>query len=151
MVMTIALHAVIDVYSAWCGPCKAIQGLLRRLKNEIGDDLLRFAMVCAIFVSVHAQMVKVKVHLQAKSDTIESLEPYRDKSIPTFLMFGVRYDDPLPVLDFMTLPRVFSASGWRAGVRDQGGPGAQVRGHHQREAVGGAPSAGGEEREGGGT
>ena len=26
---------------------------------------------------------------QAKSDTIDSLEPYRDKSMPTFLMYGV--------------------------------------------------------------
>ena len=37
--------AVVDVYSAWCGPCKAVVGLLRRVKNEIGDDLLRFAIV----------------------------------------------------------------------------------------------------------
>lgn len=42
---TCMLHAVIDVYSAWCGPCKAVQGLFRRLKNEIGDDLLKFGMV----------------------------------------------------------------------------------------------------------
>lgn len=39
------VHVVIDVYSAWCGPCKAVQGLFRRLKNELGDDLLRFGMV----------------------------------------------------------------------------------------------------------
>lgn len=37
--------AVMDVYSAWCGPCKAVQGLFRRLKNEIGDNLLRFGLV----------------------------------------------------------------------------------------------------------
>ena len=34
-----------DVYSAWCGPCKAVVGLFRRLKNEIGDDLLRYGLV----------------------------------------------------------------------------------------------------------
>lgn len=59
---------VVDVYSAWCGPCKAVVGLLRRVKNEIGDDLLRFAI--------------------AKSDTIDTLEPYRNHSEPTFLMYS---------------------------------------------------------------
>ncbi len=36
---------VIDVYSGWCGPCKAVVGLFRRVKNEIGDDLLKYAIV----------------------------------------------------------------------------------------------------------
>lgn len=40
-----SMFAVIDVYSAWCGPCKAVQGLFRRIKNEVGDDLLRFSLV----------------------------------------------------------------------------------------------------------
>ena len=39
------INTVIDVYSGWCGPCKAVQGLFRRVKNELGDDLLRFATV----------------------------------------------------------------------------------------------------------
>lgn len=34
-----------DVYSGWCGPCKAVVGLFKRLKNELGDDLLQFAIV----------------------------------------------------------------------------------------------------------
>ncbi|XP_062504205.1 thioredoxin domain-containing protein 3 homolog isoform X2 [Corticium candelabrum] len=59
---------VVDVYSKWCGPCKAVTGLLRRIKNELGDDLLKFAT--------------------AVSDTIDSLENYRDKSQPTFLFYG---------------------------------------------------------------
>jgi len=36
---------VVDVYSKWCGPCKAVTGLFRRIKNELGDDLLKFAVV----------------------------------------------------------------------------------------------------------
>ncbi len=36
---------VMDIYTEWCGPCKAVIGLFRRLKNELGDDLLRFAIV----------------------------------------------------------------------------------------------------------
>ena len=37
--------SVVDVYSRWCGPCKAVTGLFRRIKNELGDDLLKFAIV----------------------------------------------------------------------------------------------------------
>lgn len=56
--------AVVDVYSAWCGPCKAVQGLFRRLKNELGDELLRFALVlplshiaaCIVFISPSGQI-----------------------------------------------------------------------------------------------
>ncbi|XP_044945578.1 thioredoxin domain-containing protein 3 isoform X3 [Mustela putorius furo] len=36
---------VIDVYQAWCGPCKAMQTLFRKLKNELNEDeLLHFAV-----------------------------------------------------------------------------------------------------------
>ena len=41
-----------DVYSAWCGPCKAVTGLFRRVKNEIGDDLLRFGLVAEFVVVI---------------------------------------------------------------------------------------------------
>ena len=37
--------SVVDVYSGWCGPCKAVVGLLRRLKNEVGRSGLLFAAV----------------------------------------------------------------------------------------------------------
>lgn len=37
---------VIDVYQAWCGPCKAVVNLFRKLKNEFSeDDVLHFAVV----------------------------------------------------------------------------------------------------------
>ena len=36
---------VVDVYQEWCGPCKALLSNLKRLKNELGDDLLHFAVV----------------------------------------------------------------------------------------------------------
>jgi thiol-disulfide isomerase/thioredoxin len=61
--------SIVDVYSAWCGSCKAVISLFRRLKNEIGDDLLRFAL--------------------AASDDIEDLEPYQNRSEPLFLMYSV--------------------------------------------------------------
>lgn len=37
---------VIDVYQAWCGPCKAMQTLFRKLKNELNEDeILHFVVV----------------------------------------------------------------------------------------------------------
>ncbi|KAE8589633.1 hypothetical protein XENTR_v10017669, partial [Xenopus tropicalis] len=59
---------VVDVYQAWCGPCKPTVSLFRKIKNELGDDLLHFAV--------------------AKSDTIDSLMKYRGKCEPTFLLLA---------------------------------------------------------------
>ncbi|KAE8580467.1 hypothetical protein XENTR_v10024439 [Xenopus tropicalis] len=59
---------VVDVYQAWCGPCKPTVSLFRKIKNELGDDLLHFAV--------------------AESDTIDSLMKYRGKCEPTFLLLA---------------------------------------------------------------
>ncbi len=75
-----------DIYTEWCGPCKAVTGLFRRLKNELGDDLLRFAIVS---LPINFYYKFLHLHLQAKSNTIDFLEPYRGHSEPTFLMYSV--------------------------------------------------------------
>ncbi|ELT87722.1 hypothetical protein CAPTEDRAFT_96991 [Capitella teleta] len=59
---------VMDVYQEWSGPCKAMVSIFRKIKNEIGDELLRFAM--------------------AKCDTVDSLERYRGRCEPCFLFFA---------------------------------------------------------------
>ncbi|BFZ22067.1 hypothetical protein BsWGS_25104 [Bradybaena similaris] len=59
---------VVDVYQEWCGPCLALLGTFRRLKNELGDNLLNFAM--------------------AKADTIDALEKYRGRCEPSFLFYA---------------------------------------------------------------
>ncbi|GAA52851.1 thioredoxin domain-containing protein 3 homolog, partial [Clonorchis sinensis] len=59
---------VIDIYQDWAGPCKAAAGIFRRMKTELNDDLLNFAI--------------------AKADTIDSLVKYRGKCEPCFLFFG---------------------------------------------------------------
>ncbi|NXN20801.1 TXND3 protein, partial [Nycticryphes semicollaris] len=57
---------VIDVYQAWCGPCKAVLNLFRKLKNDFGeDDVLHFAV--------------------AEADSIPTLQPFRNKCEPVFL------------------------------------------------------------------
>ncbi|XP_067891978.1 thioredoxin domain-containing protein 6 [Heterodontus francisci] len=59
---------VVDVYQAWCGPCKAVISLFRKIKNELGDDCLHFSL--------------------AETDSIDSLQKYRGKCEPTFLFYG---------------------------------------------------------------
>uniref|UniRef100_A0A5F8G8L3 Thioredoxin domain-containing protein n=1 Tax=Monodelphis domestica TaxID=13616 RepID=A0A5F8G8L3_MONDO len=58
---------VIDVYQAWCGPCKATQTLFRRLRNELSNDeeILHFAV--------------------AEADSLGPLQSFRDKCEPVFL------------------------------------------------------------------
>ncbi|KAI5618619.1 thioredoxin domain-containing protein 6 isoform X2, partial [Silurus asotus] len=59
---------VVDVFQQWCGPCRAVVSLFRKIKNELGDDLLHFAI--------------------AEADSIEAVEKYRGKCEPTFLFFA---------------------------------------------------------------
>ncbi|XP_036397217.1 thioredoxin domain-containing protein 6 [Megalops cyprinoides] len=59
---------VVDVYQRWCGPCRAVVSLFRKIKNELGDDLLHFAT--------------------AEADAIDALDRYRGKCEPTFLFYG---------------------------------------------------------------
>ncbi|CAI5775354.1 domain-containing 6 [Podarcis lilfordi] len=59
---------VVDVYQGWCGPCKAVVNLFRKIRNEFGDDLLHFAV--------------------AEVDSVDALEKYRGKCEPTFLFYA---------------------------------------------------------------
>ncbi|NXU81373.1 TXND3 protein, partial [Oreotrochilus melanogaster] len=57
---------VIDVYQAWCGPCKAVVSLFRKLQTELAeDDMLHFAV--------------------AEADSIPALEIFRNRCEPVFL------------------------------------------------------------------
>ncbi|XP_048867075.1 thioredoxin domain-containing protein 6 isoform X2 [Brienomyrus brachyistius] len=59
---------VVDVYQRWCGPCCAVFSLFRKIKNELGDNLLHFAT--------------------AEADSVDSLQRYRGKCEPTFVFYG---------------------------------------------------------------
>ncbi|XP_064831672.1 thioredoxin domain-containing protein 6 [Oncorhynchus masou masou] len=103
---------VVDVYQQWCGPCRAVVSLLRKIKNELGDDLLHFAT--------------------AKADSIDALERYRGKCEPTFLFYGggemvsVLRGANAPVLQRMVLEElarektVLEEGGERRVVKDEG-------------------------------
>uniref|UniRef100_A0A8B9NRX1 Thioredoxin domain-containing protein n=1 Tax=Apteryx owenii TaxID=8824 RepID=A0A8B9NRX1_APTOW len=60
---------VVDAFQAWCGPCKTVVDLFRKIRNEVGSDLLHFAV--------------------AEVDSIDALEEYRGKCEPVFLFYTV--------------------------------------------------------------
>ncbi|KAM6258731.1 thioredoxin domain-containing protein 6 [Spheniscus humboldti] len=59
---------VVDAFQAWCGPCKTVVDLFRKIRNEVGSDLLHFAV--------------------AEVDSIDALEKYRGKCEPVFLFYA---------------------------------------------------------------
>ncbi|XP_022239844.1 thioredoxin domain-containing protein 6-like isoform X2 [Limulus polyphemus] len=60
---------VVDVYQQWAGPCLAMQSNLKKIKIELRDELLHFAV--------------------ANADKIDALKKYRGKCEPTWLFFGI--------------------------------------------------------------
>ncbi|KAL1781668.1 thioredoxin domain-containing protein 6 [Sigmodon hispidus] len=59
---------VVDVYQAWCGPCKPVVSLFQKMRMEVGLDRLHFAL--------------------AEADCLDVLEKYRGKCEPTFLFYA---------------------------------------------------------------
>jgi len=60
---------VIDVYTGWAGPCVSMINILKRIKVEVNDDRLWYALAC--------------------SDTIDDLLMFKDQSEPCWLFMGV--------------------------------------------------------------
>ncbi|NXN32819.1 TXND6 protein, partial [Nycticryphes semicollaris] len=58
----------VDAFQAWCGPCKAVVDLFQKIRNEVGSDLLHFAV--------------------AEVDSIDALERHRGKCEPVFLFYA---------------------------------------------------------------
>ncbi|KFV41862.1 Thioredoxin domain-containing protein 6, partial [Tyto alba] len=58
----------VDVFQTWCGPCKTVVNLFRKIRNEVGSHLLHFAV--------------------AEVDSIDALEKYRGKCKPVFLFYA---------------------------------------------------------------
>ncbi|XP_023665907.2 thioredoxin domain-containing protein 6 isoform X1 [Paramormyrops kingsleyae] len=83
---------VVDVYQRWCGPCRAVFSLFRKIKNELGDNLLHFAT--------------------AEADSVDSLQRYRGKCEPTFMFYrggslvAVLHGANAPLLQKMVLEQL---------------------------------------------
>lgn len=73
---------VVDIYSEWAGPCTAMSGALKKIKLEVGDDSLIYAM--------------------AKSDTIPQLKMFRGHCKPTYLF--IASGDPVAVMHGANAP-----------------------------------------------
>uniref|UniRef100_A0A8C3E9J3 Uncharacterized protein n=1 Tax=Corvus moneduloides TaxID=1196302 RepID=A0A8C3E9J3_CORMO len=58
---------VVDVFQAWCGPCKPVVNLFQKIRNEVGSNLLHFAV--------------------AEVDSIDALGKYRGQCEPVFLFY----------------------------------------------------------------
>ena len=56
---------LVDVYSKWAGPCQAMISTLKKVKMEIGGDILSYAV--------------------ARNDDISDLERFRGKSEPVWM------------------------------------------------------------------
>lgn len=56
---------VVDVYSDWCGPCAAMVNTLRKIKIEMGDDAVDYAV--------------------ARNDDINDLARFRGRSEPVWM------------------------------------------------------------------
>ena len=65
---------VVDVYSEWSGPCSAMTNFLKKIKLEVNDDLLHYAMaksdtipqVCLFFIVCMGMFVKGLVSFASK-------------------------------------------------------------------------------------
>ena len=60
--------SVVDVYQTWCGPCKPVQVLFKRLKVELGQGNVSFAT--------------------ADTERIPQLDSYKGDCEPIFLFYG---------------------------------------------------------------
>lgn len=60
--------AVVDVYQTWCGPCKPVQALFKRLKVELGQSNVNFAT--------------------ADTERIPQLGDYAGDCEPIFVLYG---------------------------------------------------------------
>jgi hypothetical protein len=53
--------SVVDIYQEWAGPCRSVEGNFKRIKYEIEDPLLKFALVIIvsyrIYIYIYPQFV----------------------------------------------------------------------------------------------
>ena len=82
---------MVDVYSDWSGPCSAMTNFLKKIKLEVNDDLLHYAMAKSganfqnAICTFKLDFLFVKKKKFFFSDTIPQLELFRGQCKPTWL------------------------------------------------------------------
>ena len=85
---------VVDVYASWAGPCISMVSILKRIKIEVNDERLWYAVVSprpswfnlTTFFRTQSCFLS-----QACSDEISDLLMFKDQSEPCWLFLGVSY------------------------------------------------------------
>ena len=81
---------MVDVFSAWCGPCTGMASQLKEIKLLLGDDFLHCAVVSlSSFITRLRAVEKLILSPQAKADSISQLAKFRGRSEPTWLFLAV--------------------------------------------------------------
>jgi thioredoxin 1 len=61
------IPTLVDFYATWCGPCKMMNPILERIKNEMGS---------------HVRVLKIDVDKNQ-----EAAEKFKVRGVPTFILF----------------------------------------------------------------
>ena len=86
---------VVDIYSDWRGPCRAMTNFLKKIKLEVNDDLLHYAMAKSgkiLHFFLNCMFFKIDIFtsffLFWNLDTIPQLECFRGQCKPTWLFMA---------------------------------------------------------------
>ena len=95
---------VVDAYSAWCGPCVAIVNTFKKIKNENGDDLLNFAVVCFLNVFFGLKMLAAFFLFLSAWEDLElflSCQPVKKSSLKIIIcnIFYCMFEKACTLLD----------------------------------------------------
>jgi len=56
--------SVVDIYQEWAGPCRSVEGNFKRIKYEIEDPLLKFALVIIVSYRIYISTICCPIYTQ---------------------------------------------------------------------------------------
>jgi hypothetical protein len=54
--------SVVDIYQEWAGPCRSVEGNFKRIKYELEDPLLKFALVIIVSYRIYIHKLSSYLH-----------------------------------------------------------------------------------------